>query len=77
MLLTEELRIKFTLPNSIKEFEVPKDFHKNPNEEYDYDAYQYEFILIKDTITLSGINVPEGKWMKGAHLGVFDLWERQ
>tara|TARA_B110000211_G_C14028253_1_gene530861 strand:+ start:97 stop:1539 length:1443 start_codon:yes stop_codon:yes gene_type:complete len=73
MLLTEELRIKFTLPNSIKEFEVPKDFHKNPNEEYDYDAYQYEFILIKDTITLSGINVPEGKWMKGAHLGVFDL----
>ena len=38
------------LPDSIKEFDAPENFHKNKNEEYDYDAYQYEFVLLEDTI---------------------------
>tara|TARA_B100000287_G_scaffold76227_1_gene68233 strand:- start:309 stop:1718 length:1410 start_codon:yes stop_codon:yes gene_type:complete len=60
------------LPDSIKEFDAPENFHKNKNEEYDYDAYQYEFVLLEDTI-IDDVVVPKGKWMKGAHLGVFDL----
>ena len=60
------------LPHSIKEFVAPEDFHKDKNAEYDYDAYQYRFDLLEDTV-VDDNTVPKGKYMIGAHLGVFDL----
>ena len=63
---------KFGLPDSIKEFEAPKDFHKN--NEYNYDAYQYQFDLLEDVVPDEPVlrTIPKGMWMKGAHKGVLD-----
>ena len=72
MVLRNELIKELGLPNSIAEFVTPENFHKNQSEGYDYDAYQYRFDLIQP-ITIDEKNIPQGKYMIGAHKGVFDL----
>lgn len=72
MVLRNELIKELGLPNSIAEFVTPENFHKNQSEGYDYDAYQYRFDLIQ-SITVGEEIIPEGKYMIGAHKGVFDL----
>tara|TARA_B100000287_G_scaffold170009_1_gene160376 strand:+ start:257 stop:1738 length:1482 start_codon:yes stop_codon:yes gene_type:complete len=74
MILRNNLIKELGLPNSIAEFVTPENFHKNESEGYDYDAYQYRFDLIQSTtVGKENIPVPEGKYMIGAHKGVFDL----
>ena len=70
MVLRNELIKELGLPNSIAEFVTPENFHKNQSEGYDYDAYQYRFDLIQP-ITIDEKNIPQGKYMIGAHKGVF------